>query len=153
MKAAETPQATGSGLPFAILRHDLPDASFHFDWLFAKENPPATKLQTFRTSQYPETVSVGTTLPLERISDHRLRYLTYQGDLSRERGTVQRLASGHYQFRTESARPSGWSEQGGRNQQICICLNFTEQQKNTLRQLWDFDLTNKSATLLEIEAG
>ncbi|MBN2063378.1 MAG: hypothetical protein JW745_01150 [Sedimentisphaerales bacterium] len=36
-------------------------------------------------------------LPCRRIFDHRLKYLTYEGDISGDRGRVQIYASGQYQ--------------------------------------------------------
>lgn len=78
----------------AVLRHDEGGGQVHFDWMLAREHPPSTGLETFRVSVRPDTAANGDTLALVPLGDHRLRYLTYEGPLSKNRGYVQRVASG-----------------------------------------------------------
>ncbi len=84
-----------------ILRHQLPDGSHHFDWMFER-SPPSTSettpphsdercLVTFRLNRLPDELS---TLDAERISDHRRAFLTFEGSLSADRGNVIRVLTG-----------------------------------------------------------
>lgn len=76
-----------------LLRHQLPDGAFHFDWMFQTDFKPETRLATFRVTapiHHPEIDQ----FDAERTSDHRSDYLTYQGPLSGGRGSVVRVASG-----------------------------------------------------------
>ncbi|MFT5422297.1 MAG: hypothetical protein ACI89L_000054 [Phycisphaerales bacterium] len=90
---------------WCLLRHDLPDGSWHLDLLIAPgpESEPEPDFDPARplfTLRLP-----GQTLPLpnhpdcqgfqaERIADHRAVYLDYEGPVSGGRGRVTRLASG-----------------------------------------------------------
>lgn len=76
--------------PTVLLRHTLPDGSFHFDWMLARDDDGP--LRTFRLETDISAGCeqfVGTSLP-----DHRRRYLDYEGPISGNRGRVQRVASG-----------------------------------------------------------
>jgi len=85
--------------PMVLLRHDLPDGSWHWDWMLARHpSPPDAPpglgtLLTLRTRQRPDDQSV-TELIAERIGDHRAAYLTLQGDIGGGRGCVTRIAAG-----------------------------------------------------------
>lgn len=73
---------------FVILRHDHP--FLHWDLLLEHGDTAATwRLLT-------EPVA-GKPIPCERIADHRLHYLTYEGPVSGGRGAVIRVAAGFYQ--------------------------------------------------------
>ncbi|MFO0832099.1 MAG: hypothetical protein U0637_09670 [Phycisphaerales bacterium] len=74
-----------------LLRHDLPDGSWHWDWML--ERAPGKPLLSFRISarvDLPETLE----FQAQRTPDHRPTYLHYQGPVSNNRGTVTRIASG-----------------------------------------------------------
>lgn len=92
-----------------LLRHELPDGSWHYDWML--ELPPDTKghpgepedqdarrLMTFRLESRPDEPGAW---PLrgERLADHRVAYLTYEGEVSGGRGWVRRAARGTYILR------------------------------------------------------
>lgn len=82
-----------SDLPTVLLRHVLPDGSSHFDWMFAPDASPASALVTFRVDQpihHPEV----DLFDAEMIGRHRREYLTFQGPISGNRGSVQRVVSG-----------------------------------------------------------
>lgn len=74
-------------LRYVILRHD-DVAEPHFDLMF--ETLPGSLLATWRSDAWPIESRVGVT----RLRDHRRLYLTYEGDLSGKRGSVQRVAEG-----------------------------------------------------------
>jgi hypothetical protein len=86
-----------------VLRHDLPDGSHHFDWLFEPEargetpgdaeDPNEHVLIAWRLAQRPD-ISLGIDLPAERLAPHRRLYLEYEGPVSGGRGVVTRVAAG-----------------------------------------------------------
>ena len=78
-------------LSYVVLRHDgFGDP--HYDLMF--ETAANSKLATWRSSQWP--LQHGTILT--RIGDHRREYLTYEGPLSRNRGTVARIQTGTFEL-------------------------------------------------------
>lgn len=81
--------STSPLLRYVVLRHEGV-AEPHFDIMF--ETAPGSALATWRSSQWP--LHTGT--PLVLLSNHRPAYLTYEGELSRDRGSVRRIASGHH---------------------------------------------------------
>lgn len=70
-----------------ILRHDHP--VLHWDFLLEHQLSAAT----WRLSTVPE---LGQSVSAERIPDHRLVYLTYEGPVSGDRGSVSRVIWGSY---------------------------------------------------------
>jgi hypothetical protein len=82
-------------LNFVILHHTGIDQP-HFDLMF--ERSEGSLLSTFRLPTWPLTQAV----TIERLADHRRDYLTYEGPLSGDRGTVKRVAGGPFHFRTQS---------------------------------------------------
>ncbi len=87
---------TGESLDLAtvLLRHVLPDGSAHFDWLIQPTSQPETPLASFRLATRLDTLKSGQWLQALRIADHRAAYLSYEGPISGNRGTVRRIASG-----------------------------------------------------------
>lgn len=73
---------------FAALKHDYPE--LHFDFLLEAAESAAT----WRLSARP---TPGTGVSAERIADHRLLYLDYEGPVSGNRGTVVRELSGTFE--------------------------------------------------------
>ena len=72
---------------FAILHH-TGIAEPHFDLLF--ETHPGSDLATWRSPVWPiESPTTAT-----RLKDHRRAYLDYDGEVSRQRGYVERVAGG-----------------------------------------------------------
>lgn len=78
---------------YTISRHDAPDG-VHWD-LFLEDG---ATLSTWRLSAPPESGVVAS----EAISDHRTRYLDYDGEVGGGRGVVTRHSWGRY--RTEEHR-------------------------------------------------
>lgn len=54
-------------------------------------------LITFRIGVRPDDPVI-TIFTAERLPDHRTEYLTYEGPLSNNRGTVTRISTGHCQI-------------------------------------------------------
>jgi len=85
-------------LTSVILRHELPDGSSHFDWMFetavSSGDPDALELVSFRLTARPDDVTV-IDLDAVRIQNHRRLYLDFEGGLppgSTAKGTMKRLA-------------------------------------------------------------
>lgn len=104
-KSPRTPRRRSPPPPpprMVILRHQLPDGSHHFDWLVqgpqripAPPSPEDRCLIAFRTAVRPDEAALtGASFEAERLQDHRRLYLDFEGQLTDNRGTVQRLATG-----------------------------------------------------------
>ncbi|HYE01720.1 MAG TPA: hypothetical protein VD963_00655 [Phycisphaerales bacterium] len=74
-----------------VLRHQLPDGSGHYDWMF--EVPGRAGLVTFRINEVPEPRGPGV-LRATPLGDHRAVYLDYEGPVTGGRGSVSRVARG-----------------------------------------------------------
>jgi hypothetical protein len=79
------------GLRTVLLRHVLPDGSWHFDWML--ELRRGGSLATFRLGVRPDDPAVAD-FHGERIGDHRSTYLEYEGEVGGGRGRVERVAAG-----------------------------------------------------------
>jgi len=80
--------------PTAQLLHELPDGSAHVDWLLGQDSAGVEPLITYRLGGRIDDLEPGATIDAEHIGDHRPAYLTYEGPISGDRGTVRRLARG-----------------------------------------------------------
>jgi len=78
-------------LRFVILRHEGFDED-HFDLMF--ESEPGGPLVTWRSPIWP----LEDQTPLQRLSDHRRDYLSYEGPVSNDRGSVKRIAEGTFEW-------------------------------------------------------
>ncbi|MCK6439462.1 MAG: hypothetical protein L6Q71_04600 [Planctomycetes bacterium] len=58
----------------------------HFDFMF--EWPGSDMLRTFQLPEPPERVCVETGIACREIAPHRRDYLEYEGEVSRDRGSV-----------------------------------------------------------------
>ena len=74
-------------LRYVILRHE-DIAEPHFDLMF--ETSPGGALATWRSDVWP----IERPTPVLRLADHRQDYLTYEGPISNDRGSVRRVESG-----------------------------------------------------------
>lgn len=85
-----------------LLRHEVPDGSWHFDLMIQRADATTVtpaKLLTFRVWDRIDLVMPGersgrSQVRAERLADHRPEYLDFEGALTRGRGVVQRLARG-----------------------------------------------------------
>jgi hypothetical protein len=78
---------------FVILCHELPlnsPRASHFDLMLEHDGV----LRTWACDKVP---APGESVRAERLADHRLAYLDYEGPVSCDRGDVQRVAVGTYE--------------------------------------------------------
>ncbi|HWB09213.1 MAG TPA: DNA polymerase ligase N-terminal domain-containing protein [Pirellulales bacterium] len=83
---------------FVVLRHDVPGGAemltggraLHWDIMLET----GTVLRTWALAEPPQPA--GMSCFAERLADHRLLYLDYEGEVSGGRGTVSRLDAGDY---------------------------------------------------------
>ncbi|MEZ6057528.1 MAG: DNA polymerase ligase N-terminal domain-containing protein [Planctomycetaceae bacterium] len=73
---------------FAILFHDHPEP--HWDFFLEV----GTSLRTWRLAALP---AAGLTIAATPLANHRQEYLTYEGPVSGDRGSVERVAAGKYE--------------------------------------------------------
>ncbi len=132
-------------LPMVVLRHELPNGSFHFDWMFARENPAVTKLITLRTCERPDECRAGQRIEVERIGDHRIVYLNYEGQVSGNRGSVTRVAAGYYEDLNHPEDPWGTAD----TSPIHLQIRWNEQLQQIQR--WVIDLVSATAELTNIK--
>ena len=81
---------------FVILRHDIGPgldrtSQSHFDWMFQVDD----RLKTWATATI-DRFDRAITMDADRLADHRVAYLEYQGALSGDRGRVTRVRSGQF---------------------------------------------------------
>jgi hypothetical protein len=89
-------------LPFVVLHHQVAQGSVrpdHFDLMLQRGGG----LETFALDAWP--IPDGGCSAIE-LPPHRLTYLSYEGPIARDRGSVQRVAQGHYREiqRTDDVR-------------------------------------------------
>lgn len=80
---------------FVILEHDYP--FLHWDLLL--ETSTTDLLRTWRLLLDPTTAGV---IPAESLSDHRRKYLEYEGPVGGDRGSVTRWDAGSYELLSEA---------------------------------------------------
>ncbi len=88
------PAATTPRWPTVLLSHELPDATSHIDWMIASDRWGRGPLVTFRVDSRIDEMKADQGLLACRIDDHRAEFLTYEGPVSGNRGTVRRLTRG-----------------------------------------------------------
>jgi len=77
-----------------ILIHTLPNGQSHFDWLIDQpELQKEHRLLSFRCHFRPDEQSQQMQ-EVEQMPDHRFVYLSYEGPVSNNRGSVARVAFG-----------------------------------------------------------
>ena len=77
-----------------ILKHTLPDGSSHFDWMIDQpELVIENRLLTWRCQDRPDQPRLDQLVAIQ-LPNHRAKYLDYQGEISRSRGSVIRVAQG-----------------------------------------------------------
>ncbi len=74
--------------------------------MIAQDSRGRDPLVTFRVGERIDQLPRGRRVEAERIADHRVEYLTYEGPLSGDRGTVTRLARG--EVVSIEIEPSQW---------------------------------------------
>lgn len=89
------------------LHHELPDGTWHIDWMLATDPAGTEPLITFRLPGPLDDVVPEEPVISTRLDDHRAAYLTYEGPISRNRGVVRRIASGTITA-VEVTNPQSW---------------------------------------------
>jgi len=85
--------------------HELPDGSQHID-LFLDTG--SAKLTTYETAAKAwDSLKAGKTAAISQKADHRRRYLSFEGDLSNNRGSVRLLWQGRWQTEASSLPKTG----------------------------------------------
>jgi hypothetical protein len=79
---------TRTGLPRFVLLEHLWDG-VHWDFMLERG-------EVLRTWAIDAPVIAGEDLPARALPDHRRIYLDYEGEISRDRGTVRRIDAGLY---------------------------------------------------------
>jgi hypothetical protein len=96
---------------FVVLFHRFPadhQREDHWDLMLEEES----KLMTWALSEMPKP---GKSIPAVALTDHRKSYLDYQGQVSRDRGSVKRVLSGIFCLKPDSDRKQAVLEfDGGR---------------------------------------
>jgi hypothetical protein len=107
-------------LPCATVQllHELPDGSWHIDWMIARDPDGAQPLISFRLASRVDELDPHERISTTRLADHRPAYLDYEGPISGNRGEVRRLCAGHIiaagvddeklVLKTQWERPAGW---------------------------------------------
>ncbi len=79
-----------------LLKHTLPDGSFHYDWMLARSDQPGDDQRDLVTFRVGVRVDGSLIWPVraERLPDHRAVYLRFEGAIGAGRGSVERVAAG-----------------------------------------------------------
>lgn len=94
------PQTGPPARPMVLLEHQTGPGERHFDWMLQRDDSPQEPtgderiLTTFRVGDRIDRLVAGANFEAVRIHDHRLLYLTYEGEISGGRGRVRRVAAG-----------------------------------------------------------
>lgn len=86
--------------PTVLLRHAM-EAGTHYDWLIAR--PGEDLLWTARVADPSSRWAELGRWTLEALAPHRRVYLTYEGPVSGDRGTVERVDSGEVRIEAWTA--------------------------------------------------
>lgn len=89
-----------TGGRFVVLFHQFPadhQREDHWDLMLEGD----TKLMTWGLSEMPKP---GKSIPAVALADHRKSYLDYQGQVSGDRGSVNRVLSGIFCWKPDSDR-------------------------------------------------
>jgi len=86
--------------PFVVLRHDPPFGTpqqTHWDLMLDTE----AALRTWALAQFPVW---NAPVAAKQLPDHRRAYLTYEGPVSGNRGSVTRVLAGTYELQLDTAQ-------------------------------------------------
>lgn len=114
---------------YVILRHELPPTAgrpSHWDFMLEEEGA----LRTWAVEKSPDGEEPQTAL---QLADHRLAYLTYEGEVSGGRGRVTRWDEGSYDWLHRAADTVCVSLKGKR-----LRGEVRLQQSADDPQRWDF---------------
>lgn len=86
---------------WVLLRHELPDGSWHYDWMLDPGTQPDAGLVSFRVMVRVDDWAQG--FDAQRLAAHRRAYLQYEGEVSDGRGRVERVAGGTCEVEVDGA--------------------------------------------------
>ncbi len=136
---------SGRGLDRSEFDQTIPDriGSAHFDWMFQIDG----RLRTWAT-QTIDRFDTWVRLDADRLADHRVAYLDYQGDLSNDRGTVARVLAGSYMVAEDRedrfVAQMSWSIQGQSHSGFAICQRIivdSDASFADLRSTWSLSFS------------
>ncbi len=121
---------------YVILHHETPRESprpAHWDLMLEVGDA----LQTWAVE---EEIEAGKSCTAQRLADHRLDYLTYEGPVSNNRGRVKRSDAGVYELLSET--PDNLQVQlcGGRLQGVLVLTRLETGDGDAQR--WSVSLRN-----------
>ena len=96
---------------FVLLRHNTTANRFHWDFLF-EESAACKTFSVTQESAEEAQITNDLECVAERLADHRLAYLDYEGPVSGNRGFVERLDRGTYETIDDTIHFEGRFYQG-----------------------------------------
>lgn len=91
----------------------------------------------------PTSFDQSLSLTAEKLVDHRLRYLDYEGEIEGDRGKVSRLLKGDCNVQTINASEFtavlSWTTSTGKNLQAAVCVQrkLRELDLETRDDVWE----------------
>lgn len=112
-------------MAFVILEHELPQshprAGVHFDLMLEHDG----RLLTWALDEAPRVGEEGSGLPCQRLPDHRVMYLDYEGPVSGDRGEVRRWDRGECELLEQGDQRVRARIEGER---VCATVTLTREQ-------------------------
>lgn len=94
---ASWPGLRGKSLRYVLLRHSLEARDFHYDLMLELRPGRGSSARTLWGLQRPDFPKLAARrLEWRTHRMHRRRYLTFEGDLGKNRGSVERIDRGQY---------------------------------------------------------
>lgn len=109
---------------YVILRHELPpgnERASHYDVMFDTG-------ETLRTWAIDAPPDLPQEQPAQKLPDHRRDYLTYEGPVSGNRGSVTRWDEGDYETKTDDGQAFVVEVTG---QRLCGMIRITSDGRFT----------------------
>lgn len=82
---------------FVILKHECPNTADHWDFMLEQPDHLTCWQLPLAPPQWGHSP-----IEMTKIFDHRKKYLTYEGDISKSRGRVTQVDHGEYRCITKS---------------------------------------------------
>lgn len=116
-------------VPAVQLLHSLPDGSAHIDLMIAVDAEAMQPLVTFRLPHPVDELKAGEAVEITALGGHRPQYLTYEGPLSGDRGSVARVWAGR----------ARWIERNPSSMEVVLIANASPRivRIRLLRQVND----------------
>lgn len=118
---------TQGNFRWVLLRHELPDRTWHYDWMIEQEGNE--RLVCFRVTVRVDELTPGARFEGDRLADHRRAYLEYEGEISGGRGRVTRVAAGEC---------GGWRETEERGSIVMGAVEVVGRVKRGA--VWEFEV-------------